>query len=98
MAPIGVDDNFFDLGGDSLSAVRMASRAYAALGKHFAVISLFQFPTIAQLANELRKDPAPLFSPTVVPLNQGDSWPPFFCVHGFGGEVMGYREFAEHLG
>ena len=70
-APLGVDDNFFDLGGDSLSAVRMASRAYAALGKRFAVISLFQFPTIAQLANALRNDPDPLFAPTVVPLSQG---------------------------
>jgi amino acid adenylation domain-containing protein len=46
---IGIDDDFFDVGGDSLSAMRVARE----IGAGLRVISLFQYPTVRRLADYL---------------------------------------------
>ncbi|MFD4999336.1 non-ribosomal peptide synthase/polyketide synthase [Streptomyces buecherae] len=53
---VGVDDGFFALGGDSILAVRVASRLHAALGAEVSPRLLFTHPTVAELAAAL---PAP---------------------------------------
>ncbi|WP_157521432.1 non-ribosomal peptide synthetase [Mycobacterium sp. ACS4331] len=47
---IGVDESFFDLGGDSLSATRVVAEVNTSLGADLAVRSLFDAPTVAELA------------------------------------------------
>jgi amino acid adenylation domain-containing protein len=54
---VGVDDNFFALGGDSLRSVQMIGRARQ-LGLLLTPMQVFRYPTIAQLADQAR--PAPV--------------------------------------
>ena len=46
---IGMDDNFFDLGGDSIVSIQLAARARQA-GLHIAPRKLFEYQTVAELA------------------------------------------------
>jgi amino acid adenylation domain-containing protein len=50
---IGVDDSFFDLGGNSLAAVRMVRQYHARFGREIPAVKVFQHPTIAKLAELL---------------------------------------------
>ena len=50
---VGLDDNFFDLGGHSLLTVRVHDRLSARIAKPLAVTDLFRFPTVRALAAHL---------------------------------------------
>ncbi|KPI30274.1 acyl carrier protein familyprotein, partial [Actinobacteria bacterium OK074] len=47
---VGIDDNLFTLGGDSLIAIRLAARIQTQLGTHITVRDIFHTPTPATLA------------------------------------------------
>ncbi|MFG1797765.1 amino acid adenylation domain-containing protein [Nocardia sp. NPDC049149] len=51
--PIGLDDNFFDIGGHSLNASRVHARLQERLGRQFGLIELFEFATVRTLAHRL---------------------------------------------
>lgn len=56
--PIGVQDNFFDLGGHSLIAVRLFAQIRELTGDNLPLSVLFESPTIAQLAHAISPLPA----------------------------------------
>ncbi len=93
VSPIGIDDDFFDLGGHSMLAVRMVSQVRKRLSRTLPLAALFGKPTIAQLANLLEK-PASSRSTTLVPLTLTGSEQPLFCIHPAGGTVFCYHELA----
>jgi acyl carrier protein len=53
---VGVNDNFFDLGGHSLQAVQVHGKLRAKFGKNLLLFELFQFPTIAAMAKRINND------------------------------------------
>ncbi|MFE2945413.1 condensation domain-containing protein, partial [Streptomyces sp. NPDC059255] len=50
---VGVEDDFFELGGDSISSLKVVSRIRAALGAGLSPRALFDHPTVARLAEEI---------------------------------------------
>ena len=76
---VGVDDSFFDLGGDSLSAMRVIAAINKSLDSQLAVRTLFDAPNIAQLAPRIAENSGglePLIAgdrPAVVPLSFAQS-------------------------
>lgn len=53
---VGIDDNFFDLGATSTLSMQIAGRVQQELGIELSVVKLFQYPTIAGLANYLNTE------------------------------------------
>ena len=62
---IGVEDNFFDLGGDSIAAVRVISLVQRELDAPVGLAALFDAPTVAALAATLREQGQGLGAPVV---------------------------------
>jgi amino acid adenylation domain-containing protein len=56
---IGIQDNFFDLGGNSLKIIRMVEAVNAAFGKNLSVMMGFKYPNIAELAEFLLLEEQP---------------------------------------
>ncbi|MBW4476879.1 MAG: AMP-binding protein [Tolypothrix brevis GSE-NOS-MK-07-07A] len=122
--PIGVKDNFFDLGGNSLLAVSLFAQIENKFGKKLPLATLFQSGTVEALAKTIReqqvalgnenwksdlalandlsavirqKKSAHLWS-SLVKIKPNGSQPPLFFVHPLGGEILCYRDLANHLG
>jgi amino acid adenylation domain-containing protein len=94
---IDIHENFFELGGHSLMAVRLFAAMEKRFGKRLPLATLFQAPTIAQLAALLKDDSATEWS-SLVPIQPLGTRTPFFCVHAVGGNVLEYYDLARHLG
>jgi acyl carrier protein len=55
---VGAQDNFFDLGGDSLKLLRVHAELETYLGSKLSVIDLFQYPTVETLAEHIHRQNA----------------------------------------
>nr|WP_327533125.1 non-ribosomal peptide synthetase [uncultured Mycolicibacterium sp.] len=73
---VGVDDSFFDLGGDSISAMRAVAAINTTLDAQLAVRTLFDAPTVAGVSGHLAGENDDTAPPVV-------AGPSFSSVHGF---------------
>ncbi len=82
--PVGRDDDFFDLGGDSLSVVEVLLRLNEAFGEDLGVTDFIEASTAAALAARLESGDRT--APGLVTLQKGSSHPPVFLVPGGTGD------------
>ncbi len=107
---VGVEDDFFELGGYSLLAVRMFTEWQRRYGIDLPLATLIERPTIAGLAEVLREagvgqkgDGAPVDAGArpswraLVTLRKGEAGTPLFLFHAVGGNVLNYRALADAL-
>ena len=95
---VGVRDNFFEIGGHSLLAVRLMARIQQCFGKELPLPTLFEGATVEHLASILRQQAEPTPRSPLVAIQPRGSNPAFFCVHPGGGNVLCYVGLARHLG
>ena len=96
---VGVTENFFELGGNSLTAVNLISRIAARTGCELPVTALFHAGTVEQLARCVRerRNSTPLSS-SLVRLQPHGSKPPLLLVSPAGGSLICYSELVRLLG
>lgn len=95
---IGVEDNFFELGADSLTAVQLLVEIETQFSTQLSLLSLFDAPTIANLAREMdNAEASDPFEP-VFPLRRQGKETPLFCIHSIVGVSWSYAGLLRHLG
>jgi len=96
---LGIHDNFWDLGGSSLLAAEVVSRASEALGVRVPLSALVEAPTVAELADVLgrMREGAAAPASSLVVIQRGGSRPPLFCIHHHLGTLFCYEQLAHHL-
>ena len=95
---VGVDDNFFEIGGHSLLMMRVLARMERELGRTLPLSALLQHPTVAQLAEHLGTGAtATRWSPCVLLQRGQPGRTPLFLVHPANGRVLGYARTVRHL-
>ncbi|AGC42722.1 6-deoxyerythronolide-B synthase [Myxococcus stipitatus DSM 14675] len=96
---LGIHDDFFSLGGDSLLALRLSARIQDRLGARLSLKDIVERPTVAHLAARIgtRHDARPPAPRCLVQLQEGPQGPPLFFVHAAGGQVLFYRDLARLL-
>ncbi len=98
---VGLHDNFFELGGDSLSAAELSAVFPLQFGKELPLGSVFEAPTIAELAariEQLGGEPADPLG-LVLPFRSGKAGEqrPMFCIHPITGLSFSFSGLLRHL-
>jgi len=95
---VSTNQDFFDLGGHSFLAVEMFAKIKTVFGIQIPLATLFRAATIETLAGVIRDTDLKQKWSSLVAIQPDGSKPPLFLVHGAGGNVLLYRDLANHLG
>jgi acyl-CoA synthetase (AMP-forming)/AMP-acid ligase II/pimeloyl-ACP methyl ester carboxylesterase len=95
--PIGRDEDFFDLGGDSMAAIQLALEIEQLTGREISISQFYENPTVAGTTAVLLENLShPTFSPLVL-LKRGSHFPPLFIVHGSGGSCVNLIKLGRRM-
>ncbi|WP_045825679.1 non-ribosomal peptide synthetase [Teredinibacter turnerae] len=94
---IGIHDNFFDLGGNSLLAVKYIGLINAVFERDLPVAILFQDASVAQIACLVKSNKEISFE-TLVPIQSRGTKTPIFVVPGAGGNILSLLPLSNALG
>jgi acyl-coenzyme A synthetase/AMP-(fatty) acid ligase/thioesterase domain-containing protein len=96
LSEIGVDDDFFELGGDSLAVEEVLARL-AEYGPDLPTAVLIESPTVRALAAMVGSNQRPSPVTSIVQIRAGDASPALFCFAGAGGVAMVFEFLARSL-
>jgi thioesterase domain-containing protein/acyl carrier protein len=97
ISPIGIQNDFFRIGGHSLLAARMIANVEEEFGKMLDLGALAQATTIADLAEVVRGSLGDRKLKSLVAIRASGSKLPLYCVHGVGGHILPFLDLANHL-
>ncbi|HYM74921.1 MAG TPA: SDR family NAD(P)-dependent oxidoreductase [Candidatus Dormibacteraeota bacterium] len=100
---VELDDDFFDLGGHSLIALRLFNKIKKTFRLDLGLSTLFEARTVRRLGVLIRQARASstdkeVTSNAIVPIREQGSRLPLFLLSGLGGEVIGFHTLARCLG
>jgi acyl-coenzyme A synthetase/AMP-(fatty) acid ligase/thioesterase domain-containing protein/acyl carrier protein len=93
---VGLDDDFFELGGDSLGVVELVAAIDERFGVDLATSAVLDAPTVEELSLLLSHRRSTNASP-LVDLRVAEPGDPFFCVTGAGAPAISLRELSEAM-
>ena len=94
---IGVSDDFFDVGGTSISAIKLAGAIEAEFGRELPIQDVILHPTIEAQAALLRADEPPGEGGSLIEFRRGDGRARVVCVHPAGGTAFCYLPLSAAL-
>lgn len=94
---MGIDDDFFDLGGHSLKAVQLIAEIMKQKGINIPLASLIQNSTIRTFAPLLNSDKKDSYWDCLVSIRPAGDKTPLFLIHGAGLNVLLYQSLIHHL-
>jgi len=94
---IGVNDDFFEIGGHSMIAVALIVRIEKEMGIRIPLATFFDRSTVALMAELIDNGPESLKWRSLVPIRPGGSKKPLFLVHGMGLNVLLYTTVVNYL-
>ncbi len=94
---IGIHDDFFDMGGHSLMALRLFQQIEDQFGKKLPLATLFSAPTVAQLAEMLRDEGWEPDWNALVPIRPKGHKTPFFHVGAYMESILAFEALGDHL-
>ncbi|KKL71912.1 hypothetical protein LCGC14_2090170, partial [marine sediment metagenome] len=96
---IGINDNYFQLGGDSIQAGRIITLICETLQvEQIPLVIFLHAPTIEKMAGILNKKEFSLPSASLIAIQKTGSKPPIYCVHGCRGDILTYTDLVLQLG
>lgn len=95
---IGIRDDFFGVGGNSLDAARVINAVLEEFGVQLPLNVMTEHPTVEALGAVLRGQNARLTGPLLAVQSGDGSAPPLFLVHPVDGQVGVYGHLAQALG
>src|SRR6185436_19290661 len=96
---IGITEDFFDLGGHSMLAVRVLVKIKERFGVELSLATIFQSHTIEELADIIRRETSTSRPSILVPIRpSGYKQPPLILVHAMRGDTGCYDRLAHYLG
>lgn len=94
---LSVNDNFFDLGGNSLMAIRLMLQIEKETGIRLPISTLFDSPTIEELCKMLRGEKSRKKWQSLVPIKTDGGKTPLYLVHGGGYNVLTFEPISKHM-
>ena len=94
---VSVDESFFDLGGDSISAMRLVAAVREDLGIELSVSAVFEAPTVQELAERLTADSATETEIVPVQVLKTGTGVPLFCLHAVSGISWPYQVLGSYI-
>jgi acyl-coenzyme A synthetase/AMP-(fatty) acid ligase/thioesterase domain-containing protein/acyl carrier protein len=94
---VGADDDFFELGGDSLAASEVVADLRATLGRDLTTAAFLEARNVAALAALLDGSSDERLLRPIVTIKTGTAPVPFVCVHGGGGGILDFGALAAAL-
>lgn len=94
---MGIDDDFFDLGGHSLKAVQLMAEIKKQKDLSIPLASLIQNSTVRAFAPLLNSQDKNSFWECLVPIRTTGTKTPLFLIHGAGLNVLLYQSLTHHL-
>ena len=94
---IGINDNFFELGGHSLLALQLFGSIEKLSGRKFPISTLFNSPTIKELADIIKDKGWVQPWKSLVPIKPGGSRLPLYCVPNAGGTALQFQELLKYV-